>query len=42
MRHLIEKIKEFNLEMPFVDYEKPSDNVKKQNLFNILKEKNIL
>jgi hypothetical protein len=43
MKLLIQKRREFNLEthFAFVDYEKAFDEVKRQKLFNILKEKNI-
>jgi hypothetical protein len=43
MKLLTEKRREFNLEthFAFVDYENAFDKVKRQKLFNILKEKNI-
>jgi hypothetical protein len=43
MKLLIEKRREFNLEthFAFVDYEKAFDKVRRQKLFNVLKEQNI-
>jgi uncharacterized protein (UPF0216 family) len=43
MKHLIEKRKELNLKthFAFLDCGKAFDKVKRQKLFNILKEKNI-
>jgi hypothetical protein len=43
MKLLIEKRREFNLETHFayVDYEKAIDKVKRQKIFNVIKEQNI-
>jgi hypothetical protein len=43
LKLLIEKRKEFNLEthLLFIDYEKASDNIQRQILFNILKSRRI-
>jgi hypothetical protein len=43
LKLLIEKRKEFNLEthLLFTDYEKASDNIQRQTLFNILKSRHI-